>query len=209
MALPDLDREIIVVDDGSRDQTPEILKTMGAIRFFRHEKNQGKGAAVKTGIAQATGDILLVQDADLEYTPQDYPALLKPILSGQTEFVMGSRFLFQRPRFFTKEGDPFFSHYIGNRLIIVLANFLYGQKNTDYEGCYKVFTRSLIQSFSIKANGFAFENELTCKALRRGYRIVEVPIRYKPRLYSEGKKITWQDGLSILWNIVKWRFLPF
>lgn len=204
-----LEREILVVDDGSTDGTREILKTLAGIQPLFHEKNLGKGAALKTGIRAATGDILLLQDADLEYNPEDYPALLSPLLRGEAELVMGSRFLNERPKFFTKDGAPFFSHYLGNYLIIWATNLLYGQRNTDYEGCYKTFTRSLIQSFPIEADGFAFDNELVCKSLRRGYRIEEAPIRYHPRLYSEGKKITWQDGLVMLWTIVKWRFLPF
>lgn len=209
VSLPGLEKEIVVVDDGSRDRTREILKGMTGIKAVFHEKNQGKGAALKTGIRNATGDLLLLQDADLEYDPGDYPALLKPILDGKAEFVMGSRFLHDRPRFFTKDGAPFFSHYVGNYLIIWATNLLYGQRNTDYEGCYKVFTRSLIESIPVRTNGFAFDNELICKTLRRGHKIAEVPIHYHPRLYSQGKKITWRDGAVMLWTILKWRFLPF
>ena len=209
VSLLELEKEIVVVDDGSRDRTIEILKRMPDIRLVLHEKNRGKGAALKTGITHAGGDILLLQDADLEYNPEDYPVLLQPILEGKAEFVMGSRFLFQKPRFFSADGDPFFSHYIGNQMIIRLTNFLYGQKMTDYEGCYKVFTKSLIQTIPITADGFAFDNELICKSLRRGYPLVEVPIQYYPRLYSQGKKIRWGDGVVMLWTILKWRFLPF
>ena len=209
VSLPGLEREIVVVDDGSTDRTREILKKMDDIRSFFHDGNRGKGAAVKTAIRHSTGDLILVQDADLEYDPEDYHALLEPILTNGTQFVMGSRFLHQKPHFFTPKGDPFFSHYVGNHIIIALTNFLYGQKKTDYEGCYKVFTRSLIESIAVETNGFAFDNELICKALRRGYPIVEVPIRYRPRLYLEGKKITWRDGIVMLWTILKWRFLPF
>ncbi len=209
VSLPGLEKEIVVVDDGSRDQTREILKQIQGIRYFFHEKNRGKGAALKTGIAHSTGDVLLLQDADLEYKPEDYPALVRPILKGDFQFVMGSRFLLEKPKFFTKSGAPFFSHYLGNHMIIWLTNFLYGQQNTDYEGCYKVFTRSLIQSIPIKADGFAFDNELICKSLRRGFKIAEVAIHYEPRLYSQGKKIKWQDGVLMLWTILKWRFLPF
>ncbi len=209
-SLPrDLEKEIIVVDDGSRDGTREKLSEISGIQVFFHDKNQGKGAAIKTGIRYATGDIILIQDADLEYDPQDYPVITQPILSGFVEFVVGSRFLYEQPKFFTKNGDPFFSHFIGNWIIIWLTNFLYGQNMTDYEGGYKAFTHSLAQSIPIRANGFEFENELICKSIRQGYKIVEVPIHYKPRLYSEGKKIGWRDGLVILWTILKWRFKHF
>lgn len=207
--LEGLEKEILVVDDGSKDGTPEILKGTRGIRTFFHDRNRGKGAALKTGIKNSTGDLLLLQDADLEYSPEDYPALLEPVLKGEAEFVMGSRFLYQRLRFFTRKGPPFFSHYIGNHLIIRITNLLYGQNHTDYEGCYKVFTKSLSNAIPIQADGFAFDNELICKSLRRGYRIVEVPIRYHPRLYSQGKKIKWKDGVLMLWTILKWRVLPF
>lgn len=204
-----LEKEIIVIDDRSTDDTRERLSKMTDLRYFSHEWNQGKGAAIKTGIKHATGDILLIQDADLEYDPQDYPVLLQSILNGFVEFVIGSRFLCEPPKFFTKNGDPFFSHFIGNQIIIWLTNFLYGQKLTDYEGCYKVFTASLAKSIPVSANGFEFDNELVCKCMKRGHKIAEVPIHYRPRLYSEGKKIGWRDGVIILWTILKWRFKSF
>jgi len=204
-----LEKEIVVVDDGSQDRTREILQGLEGIRLFCHEKNRGKGAAIKTGIRNATGDILLIQDGDLEYNPEDYPVVTKPILEGRCEFVIGSRFQKERPRFFTRSGDPFVSHYIGNLMIIWLTNFLYGQSITDCEGCYKAFTKSLAQSIPVRANSFQFDNELMCKSLRRGYKILEVPIRYAPRLYMEGKKIRWQHGVMMLWTILKWRFLSF
>lgn len=206
--MPGLLQEIVVVDDGSQDRTKEILRTIPGIVALFHEKNRGKGGALKTGIAHATGDILILQDADLEYTPEDYPTLMAPILGGRTELVLGSRFFYRGPRFLTKNGDPFLSHYIGNKLIIAITNFLYGQKISDYEGCYKAFTRSLAQKIKITTDGFDFDNELICKSLRKGYRITEVPIRYQPRLYSEGKKIRWKDGIYMLWTILKWRFFP-
>ena len=209
VSLPNLEKEIIVVDDGSRDDTPQVLKKIEGIRYFMHEKNKGKGAALKTGIGHSCGDIILLQDADLEYDPQDYHVLLKPILDGEVEFVMGSRFISQKRRFFSENGDPFFSHYLGNLMIVGLTNLLYGQNKTDYEGGYKVFTKALISSIAVKTEGFAFDNELVCKTLRRGYKIAEVPIRYQPRLYSQGKKITSRDGAVMLWTILKWRILPF
>ena len=208
--LRGLDLEIVVVDDGSRDQTREILKTVPGIRVVLHGRNSGKGAAVKSGFRAATGDIVLIQDADLEYDPQDYPALLQPILDGRADAVMGSRFTVERPQFFGKGArSPFFTHYIGNILIIGITNALYQHSATDYEGCYKAFSRRVVDSIPIAANGFEYDNELICKLLRRGHRIVEVPIKYRPRSYEEGKKIKWQDGVRMLWTIVKWRFMPF
>jgi glycosyltransferase involved in cell wall biosynthesis len=201
-----LEKEILVIDDGSCDSTREKLSEIPGVQIFFHDRNQGKGAAIKTGLRHATGDIILIQDADSEYSPEDYPVVLQPILSGFVELVMGSRFLCESPKFFTKNGDPFFSHFIGNTIIIGLTNFLYGQKMTDYEGGYKAFTVSLARSIPVSADGFEFDNELLCKSIRRGYKIAEVPIHYKPRLYTEGKKIGWQDGLLILWTILKWRF---
>lgn len=207
-SVPNVSKEIIVVDDGSRDMTAKILRGFPGIRAFFHETNLGKGGALRTGIAQATGDVILLQDADLEYNPEDYPVLIRPILEGRAELVLGSRFLYQGPRFFTKNGDPFFSHYLGNKLIIALTNLLYGQKVSDYEGCYKAFTAHLARRVKVTANGFEFDNELVCKSIRQGFRLTEVPIQYKPRLYSEGKKIRCFDGLRILWTILKWRVLP-
>jgi glycosyltransferase involved in cell wall biosynthesis len=201
-----LEREIVVIDDGSCDGSREKLSGISGIRILSHERNQGKGAAIKTGLRHATGDVILIQDADLEYSPEDYPMILQPLLSGFVEFVMGSRFFCETPRFFSKDGAPFFSHFIGNWMIIRLTNLLYGQNMTDYEGGYKAFTASLARSIPIEADGFAFDNELICKCVKRGYKIAEVPIRYKPRLYTEGKKISWRDGLVILWTIIKWRF---
>jgi len=208
VTIPGMVQEIVVVDDGSKDHTGDILRRTPGITALFHEKNRGKGGALKTGIAHATGEIIILQDADLEYNPEDYPSLLTPILEGRAELVLGSRFSYCGPRFLTKNGDPFLSHYIGNILIIAITNLLYGQKITDYEGCYKAFTRVLTQRVNVITNGFDFDNELVCKSLRYGYRITETPIQYQPRLYSEGKKICWKDGFYMLWTILKWRFLP-
>lgn len=208
--LDGVQKEILVVDDHSTDGTRERLERFGsAIRVIRHPRNLGKGAAVRSGFQAATGDVLLIQDADLEYDPTDYPKVIEPILRGEADAVIGSRFLLQRPKFFTEHGDPFFSHYIGNTLIIWLTNLLYGFRATDYGGCYKAFTRQVIRETPVVTNGFDVDSELVCKLLRRRRRIVEVPIHYVPRLYSQGKKIRWQHGMQMVWAILKWRVMPF
>lgn len=206
--IGDLEREIIVVDDGSTDSTREILKRHAGIQVVLHARNMGKGGALRTGIRAATGDIVIFQDADLEYDPNDYRALIDPILAGETEFVMGSRFLLKSPKFIFGGKSPFFTHYIGNKVVIWLTNLLYWNRATDYEGCYKAVTRRLLLALSIQSNGFEFDNEMICKALRLGHPIVEVPIRYAPRSYGEGKKITWRHGLKMVWTIIRWRFRP-
>jgi glycosyltransferase involved in cell wall biosynthesis len=203
-----LEREIIVVDDGSRDRTREILRDTSGIRAIFHEKNRGKGGALQTGIEAATGDVVIFQDADLEYDPSDYKTLLDPIVAGRCEFVMGSRFLREKPKFILGGNSPFFTHYIGNKVVVLLTNLLYLNRATDYEGCYKAVTRRLLVSLRIGCDGFEFDNELICKALRLGHRIIEVPISYHPRSYDDGKKITWRHGMRMLWTIVKWRFTP-
>ena len=206
--LGPVEKEIIVVDDGSTDGTANVLKEMSGIRRLSHERNAGKGAALTTGFRAATGDIVLIQDADLEYDPADYRAMIRPIVEGSSDVVMGSRFILYHPKFFGKRRSPYLSHYIGNILITSITNLLYGKRFTDYEGCYKAFRRSMVAATPVKAKGFEFDNELLCKLMRKGARIVEVPIRYTPRTYARGKKITWRHGLIMLWTIVKWRFLP-
>jgi len=202
--------ELVVVDDCSTDGTRETLQRFGgAIRLILHDRNRGKGAAVRSGFQAATGDVLLIQDADLEYDVGDYPRLVEPILQGEADAVIGSRFALQRPRFFTSDGRLFVSHVLGNMAIIWLTNLLYGFRATDYEGCYKVFSRRVIQETPLVSNGFELDNEIICKLFRRGWRIKEVPIRYVPRGYRDGKKIRWQHGLRMLWAILKWRVAPF
>ena len=202
--------EIVVVDDGSRDGTGELLEKIPGITLRRHPANKGKGAALKTGFAAATGDLLLIQDADLEYDPGDYPVLLAPFLAGRADVVMGSRFAYERPHFFFGERlSPFFSHYIGNITITGLTNLLYGYKATDYYACYKVFRANLARAVPVEADGFDFDNEFLCKLLRLGVRIEEVPVRYSPRSYEDGKKIKWKDGFKVIWSILKWRFKSF
>lgn len=208
--LGSVELEIVVVDDGSKDRTREILQTIPGIRVVLQERNAGKGAAVKSGFRAATGDVVLIQDADLEYDPQDYGTLLQPIVDGHVEAVMGSRFLLEKLKFFGKGAkSPFFTHYIGNKLIVATTNVLYGHSATDYEGGLKAFSKRIIDAIPIEANGFEYDNELICKLLRRGHRIAEVPIHYLPRTYEQGKKIKWQDGVRMLWTIVRWRFRSF
>lgn len=207
--LPGVDKEIIVVDDGSKDRTGDVLQRLAGIRVIRHERNAGKGAALTTGIQAATGDIVIIQDADLEYDPGDYRTVIQPILDKRSEAVMGSRFLLERPVFFGKKRSPYLTHYLGNLLIVAVTNWLYGQNFTDYEGCYKAFARPVLAATPVSANGFEFDNELICKIMRKGIRVLEVPIRYVPRTYARGKKITWRHGLIMLWTIVKWRLVPY
>ncbi len=199
-----LEKEIIVVDDGSTDGTRDILQREAGqedVRVVFHEANQGKGAAVRTAIQHATGDILLIQDADLEYDPRDYPALLQPIIEGRADVVYGSRFL----------GGPrkamLFWHTAGNRLLTFITNILYDAILSDMETCYKVFRAEVIKDIPLHARRFEFEPEVTAKVLKRGHRIYEVPITYTGREYEEGKKITWRDGFSALWTLIKYRFV--
>jgi glycosyltransferase involved in cell wall biosynthesis len=222
-AVP-LVKEIIVVDDGSTDGTRALLQEMdraqgagrhevpilngkallplGDIRFLFQERNCGKGAALRRGFEQATGDAILVQDADLEYDPRDYERLLGPIFDGRADVVYGSRFL----------GGPqrvhYFWHYVGNKFLTLLSDMLTNLKLTDMETCYKVFRREVIQSMRLHSNRFGFEPECTAKIAKGHWRVYEVPISYSGRTYTEGKKITWRDGLSTIWYILRYNLLP-
>ena len=193
---------MVVVDDGSRDGTRELLRELAKkgeppIRYIEHEINRGKGAAVRTGFANATGDILLVQDADLEYSPDDYPVLLQPILDGHADVVFGSRFL----------GGPhrvlFFWHSVGNRFLTMLSNMFTDLNLSDMETCYKVFKAEVLKGMVLKSNRFGIEPELTAKVAKTRARIYEVPISYHGRTYAEGKKIGWKDGFSAIWSIFR------
>ncbi|MCZ7552810.1 MAG: glycosyltransferase family 2 protein [Anaerolineales bacterium] len=196
--------EILVVDDGSKDSTREILAELeehGEIRTVLHEKNQGKGAALTTGFKQASGDVFIIQDADLEYDPRDYPELLRPIEEGIAEVVFGSRFLGAARR------PTLFWHMVANKLLTLLTNILYDNILTDMETGYKVFRRDVVKDLTIHARRFDFEPEFTAKVLKRKYRIFEVPITFNPRDYSEGKKIKIQDAFVAVWTLLKYRFV--
>ena len=203
--IPGFEREIIVVDDGSADRTAQLAREVPGVVLVRHARNAGKGAALKSGIQACSGDVVMFQDADLEYDPRDFAAVLAPIVEGRCDAVIGSRFLHERPVFFGRRRSPYLTHYLGNLMIVATTNWLYGKAFTDYEGCYKAFRRSVLLGVPVRADGFEFDNELLCKLFRKGAPVVEVPIRYAPRTYDRGKKITWRHGVIILWTIVRWR----
>jgi len=217
----ELRNEVLIIDDCSTDGTRQILENMGArqangeksvpaqdggeaielrdLRFFFQTPNQGKGAALRRGFAESTGDIVLVQDADLEYDPRDYRVLLEPIIDGRADVVYGSRFL----------GGPqrvhYFWHYVANRVLTLLSDIFTNLKLTDMETCYKVFRKEVLKGIEIKSNRFGFEPEITAKIAKHNWRIYEVPITYAGRTYEEGKKITWKDGVQALWCIIRFR----
>ena len=196
-----VDLEIVIVDDGSTDGTGDVLRQLAdsTVRVVLHEHNKGKGAAIRTGLEKVTGDLVLIQDADLEYDPEDWPSLLDPILRGKAQVVYGSRFTGQR-----KNMMPL--HWMGNRFLSLVTNILYSSTMSDMETCYKLFDRRVLEGITIQSDKFDFEPEITAKVLRRGYRIYEVPISYAGREMSEGKKITWRDGISALRALIKYRF---
>ncbi|MFH1724055.1 MAG: glycosyltransferase family 2 protein [Elusimicrobiota bacterium] len=196
-----IQREIIAIDDGSTDGTLDILGRLEeeGLVVLRHERNRGKGAAIRTGISRATGDVVLIQDADLEYDPEDYPVLLRPLLDGRAEVVYGSRFL----------GGPhrvlLFWHYAGTKLFTLLTNILYNVNLTDMGVCYKVFLTDALRTLKLRSDRFGFEPEVTAKVCKRHLRLYEVPISYSGRTYAEGKKITWRDGFAYLWCLLRYR----
>ena len=193
--------QLIVVNDGSKDGSKEILDRLQAELGFTliHQENAGKGAALRRGFAEVTGDMMVIQDADLEYSPEEYPDLIELIIKGHADVVFGSRFL-GRHRVFM------FTHYMGNRVVTFATNILYNTMLTDMETCYKVMRTEVLRSFSVHSNGFGIEPELTAKIFKRGYRVYEVPITYAGRGYDEGKKITWRAGFEALWVLLKYRF---
>lgn len=196
-------KEIILVDDFSTDGTREIVKKLGSrhIKIFFHDKNYGKGMAIKTGLKNSTGDIIIIQDADLEYDPQDYRNLIKPIINGKAEVVYGSRLLADK-----KNKHGHLSFYIGGRIVTIVTNMLFFSRLTDEPTCYKTFKAEVIKKIRIHGNRFEWEPEVTAKILKKGIRIHEVPIAYFPRDKEHGKKINWKDGLQAIWTLVKYRF---
>jgi len=197
-----MDREIIIVDDGSTDGGDKVMATLedSTVRVLRHPVNRGKGAAVRTGLGVARGDLILIQDADLEYDPEDWPKLLATILRGRAQVVYGSRFTGERK-------NMLFWHWVGNHFLSLVTNVLYNTTLSDMETCYKLFDRKVLDGISLRADRFDFEPEVTAKILKRGYRIYEVPISYTGREPGEGKKITWRDGFGALVALVRYRFV--
>lgn len=220
---PSLKKEMIIVDDHSVDGTYELLRDdlapkYPAIRLLRHERNRGKGAAIRTGLGAVSGEIVMIQDADLEYDPSDYPKLIAPILKGKSDVVYGSRFKHLRwwtfyakwfgKRFLGRNHEmSYLHHFIGIQILNGLANFLYGARITDEATCYKVFRTSVIRKIDLKCEGFEFCPEVTAKIRKKGYLIHEVPISYHPRTKAEGKKLSWTHGFKAIWTLVKYRFV--
>src|SRR5256885_9847190 len=203
LSVAPMDLELICVDDGSRDGSPEILAELQSehaqLRVFQQPRNMGKGAALRRGIQEATGAFVIIQDADVEYDPHDYPALLDPLIQGKADVVYGSRFLGSGPH-----RVLYFWHSVGNWLLTLLSNCLTNINLSDMETCYKAFRREVIQSIPIEENRFGFEPEITVKVAKRHLRIYEVGISYWGRTYEEGKKIGWRDGLRALWCLLKY-----
>jgi dolichol-phosphate mannosyltransferase len=208
-----LKKEIVVVDDGSTDSTQKILQKIKGIKFIRHLKNSGKGAAIRTGLKHATGDIILIQDADLEYNPDEIKKVIRPIVDGNAKVVYGSRYLDptqkKRNLKFLKKAhkNAYFLFYMGGRSLTTVTNILYNARISDEATCYKAFRADVIKRIPLKCKRFEFCPEVTAKVKKRGYKIAEVPISYNPRSFEEGKKIKMRDGLEAIWALIKYRFM--
>ena len=223
VSIVPIEKEMILVDDCSTDRTAEIIASRIVpkypnIIFMRHEKNRGKGAAVRTGYSVVRGEIAIVQDADLEYNPSEYPELIQPILEGQTQVVFGSRFMkvdkflfvwhWFLSRFLGRHYEiRYLHHFLGIQILNALANVLYGARITDEATCYKVVKTSLLNDIKLRCDGFNFCPELTAKLRKKGHRILEVPITYHPRTKKEGKKLNWKHGFEAIWTLLKYRFV--
>ncbi|HEX2272557.1 MAG TPA: glycosyltransferase family 2 protein [Acidimicrobiales bacterium] len=196
-----LDVEIVMVDDGSTDGTDKVLAAIedSTVQQVRHDRNRGKGAAIRTGLSRARGDLVLIQDADLEYDPKDWPRLLRPVLEGEAQVVYGSRFTGERL-------SMSFQHWAGSRLLSLATNVLYDTTLSDMLTGYKLFDRRVLDGITLESDGFEFEPEFTAKILRRGHRVYEVPIRYVSRGRGEGRKFTWKDGVRVLWTLLRYRW---
>lgn len=201
-----MEKEIIIIDDGSTDGTREILRSISdkdnpvVFRVIFHPRNMGKGMAIRTGLKHASGDVIIIQDADLEYDPEDYHKLVAPIIEGKASVVYGSRNL-------ERNEKSYWTYYLGGRFLSILTNLLYGSNITDEATCYKVFSHQVVDNIDLKCKGFEFCPEVTAKVLRKGYNIFEVPIRYNPRHVEEGKKIRPKDGVQAVWTLIKYRFI--
>jgi glycosyltransferase involved in cell wall biosynthesis len=200
--LDEVEKEIIIVDDGSTDGTTDVLKIEedSGLRVIYHSRNRGKGASIRSALAYATGDYIIIQDADLEYDPEDLSRMIAPVLKKKADVVYGSRFTGERR-------NMFFWHFVGNRALSLITNVLYNTTLSDMETCYKLFSKESMKGIKIKSARFEFEPEITAKILRKGIRIYEVPISYTGREFSEGKKISWKDGLLAFWTLVKYRIV--
>lgn len=202
-----LRKEIIVIDDHSTDSSPSKINMVKEVKKIFHRENSGKGAAVRSGLKIASGDIIIIQDADLEYDPSYYPMLLNPIVENEADIVYGTRLINYPLNLWGKRKTVLPTHLIANKFLTAITNLLFGSNLTDMETCYKVFKKRCLKGIDLKSNGFGFEPEITAKFLKKGYKIFEIPIKVIPRTYKQGKKINFLDGLKAVWTILKYRFV--